>query len=84
MTREKLQADGNPYPDGYPTQDQKAFDELERQVRFWRGAFQNERNAVLDLKRHLRDRDAHIANLEAQLKPYIGRDIDAGEQEALL
>lgn len=58
--------------------------ELQKKVRFWEGAYRNERNLNSDLKRHLRDRDAHIANLEAQLKPYIVRDIDAGEQEALL
>lgn len=59
-------------------------EKLQNQVRFWEGAYRNERNLNSDLKRHLRDRDAHIANLEAQLKPYIGRDVDAGEQEALL
>lgn len=45
----------------------------------------NERNMVRDLRIHLRDRDAHIANLEAQLRPLLvsGSDV-MPETEAML
>ncbi len=64
-------------------QEQDAWDGLERQVRFWRGAYMNERNLAGDLRRHLRDRDTHIANLEAELMPHIGHEVNAGEQVSL-
>ncbi len=65
-------------------QEQDAWESLERQVRFWEGAYRNEMHRASDLRRHLRDRDAHIANLEAQLMPYIGHDRSAGEQASLM
>jgi hypothetical protein len=36
-----------------------------------------------DLRIHLRDRDAHIANLEAQLRPHLLHATDDAEQMAI-
>ena len=45
----------------------------------------NERNMVRDLRIHLRDRDAHIRNLEAQLRPYLSAGVGSGgNTEAML
>jgi hypothetical protein len=53
-----------------------------RESRYAQEAFRREVQEAHDLRVHLRDRDAHIANLEAQLRPLI---TDAGHQtEALL
>lgn len=65
-------------------QEEDALEALQRTVRFWEGAYRNERHKNDDLKRHLRDRDAHIANLEAQLRPYIGRQESVSDQPELL
>ncbi len=69
--------------EGYPATKEE-IREIERRAHFWWGAYKNERTKNSDLQRHLRDRDAHIKNLEAQLMPYIGRDRDAGEQASLM
>ena len=45
-------------------------------------AVRNEREVAKDLRVHLKDRDAHIRNLEAQLRPHLVQQ--EPETEALL
>lgn len=55
-----------------------------QRVEYHRGEAARGWETARDLRVHLRDRDAHIKNLEAQLMPYIGREEVAGDQEAML
>ena len=51
--------------------------------RYWEGDAQQWRRTAADLKMHLKDRDAHIKNLEAQLMPLLANRVEV-EQEGML
>ena len=63
----------------------EALRERDRRVGWLQAEAKQARREASDLRIHLRDRDAHIRNLEAQLRPYITAGVGhGGNQEAIL
>jgi hypothetical protein len=57
---------------------------LANSVSYWEHEARRSKREVADLKLHLRDRDRHIANLEAELRPHLVNAEPGGTQEELL
>ena len=57
---------------------------IERERRWERAHLKSISQEANDLRIHLRDRDAHIANLEAQLRPLLVDHGAVPETEAML